>query len=240
MVKTKKAQTHVEVILSFIIFLGFIFVVLYFMNPIITPQPSYTSLTAVQNIILANFSFDYQTFSLILNQPVSGCFLIKDGLPIQNGFIVVDSSNTILPSKQVSGDVYIDVTYADSSIDKRYYTFLVSNKFYNAPMIDVGCSEITSDKYSLGILSYQNAIFEDDLKNFTNEYVLDYNGLRKNLGINDEFNFIVYDLSRNVLYNESLSVNSPVMGNILSRDIPLTMINSTGGKNQIIFNLRVW
>jgi hypothetical protein len=234
----KKTQTHLETILSFVIFLSFLLVILFFINPVTNPKQSYASLDDVQTRIFNNLSIDYNPISLILfSSPVKDCFSIEEA-PIVNGsFIVIDSSGNFLPSKVQSGKIFVK-TSSDS--EKKYYSFLLSDSLSSADDPGSNCDNLASSQYSFGVLGFEKAIFSKALKYFNSSYLSDYNGLRRKLGITKEFSFSVFDLTRINLYNESLSLNSALMGNVLSRDIPYILINETGGKQKIIFNLRVW
>lgn len=242
----KKSQMHLEMIMSFIIFLGFLLVILYFINPLNSSKPSYTSFEIIENKILQNISITYQQASLILNNiPSYSCVQLTNGIPFaSSNVIILDSNGKTLPrenSDSFTSLFSFDISSISLGADKRYFQLLLSNDFSNVPSSPLqGCGSYGSNQISFGSLTFEKDVLYESLVNFNNSYLNDYSSLKSQLGINKDFSFVVSDINKNILMNESLSERKALVGNAISRDIPLTMINKTGAKNQIILNLRVW
>jgi hypothetical protein len=241
MIKIKKSQAHLEIVISFVIFVGFLIVILFFINPFKTTTQSYASLDELQNNILANISNNYQSVSLILKADPSGnCFAINDTLLSNENLLAFDSAGGLISADRQFGRIYLDISNIPSGVDKRYYRLFLSDYFMNVSFNPVSCTPLNEGDYSLGVLGFETSVSHTALANFNKSYIQNYNNLRNFLGTTKDFDFVVYDLQKKILFNESLSKHSIIMGNIFARDIPLSLINSTGYKQQIILNLRVW
>ena len=79
----------------------------------------------------------------------------------------------------------------------------------------------------------------ENLDLLNKSYTENYRVLKQNLGIDGDFDFIIYNESQQVWF----SANNPMVvkpSNVLSRNIPLTIINKDAKQIKIVFNLRVW
>lgn len=245
--KDRKSQGHVEMITSFIIFIGFIFALFYFINPLKTQDVSQSKLDRIQERILENLTLDYKQISLILNQTIDGsasepCFFISDSLDIEDNMIVTDSNKKILTSYKEDGRTDIGLS-TPSYTGGRNYNIYFSDSFNLYPLDPLECSSLSDlgAKGEFGILNERKSILFENIGLLNDIYLSDYQSLKKGLKIDTDFNFVVYDGNRKVIYNESLNTHGGLYArNMLSRDIPLKAIDKNATEHNIILNLRIW
>lgn len=231
----RKAQMHVEMVLSFVIFLGFLLFLLYYLNPIGKEEIGFASLDRVQDKILSNISVDYREATLIVNTiPDKDCITLDENVFLTENLVAFNFDGNQVGAEEQGGSNKINI---DSVISNGTYKVLSSKVF-----IEIDSSPPCNDfsDYDWGLVGRYSAVFTDYLAEFNSSYMADYFKLKESLGLERDFDFVVYNEIRGIIYNESLSTRNIRGNNILSRDIPLIMIDENGFKTKIIFNLRVW
>jgi len=234
----RRSQSHVEMIVSFVLFVGFVVFLLLMFNPQKYTPLSYGAINVVQASLMKNLSIDYNYTSVILNETTSGalsgsCFEIDpiDGI---NGAIAVKDMNGLLTSsKKESGKIIIE--HRNS---QRFYGVYSSDFFSESG----GCSSpvplTKPQNYSLGILTTKNAVLYENIQELNKSYYSDYTELKKSLGIKNDFSFTIRRNETDILFN-TIS-EQPENINILSREIPFLSINKTGDTENLFINLGVW
>ena len=245
--RSRKAQIHVEMIVSFVIFVGFLLVLMFYINPIGEETISYSSIDRIQEKIISNISSNYQETSVIFSDdPTDGpggssqdCLKFSD-YPLDyektRAFVYGgDGVKSEIKDKPQKKDFRLGVVS-----DKKAYMVYASDDFSeDAPTGNCPDAHSGAD-YEWGIIFSSRAVFYDKLSEFNNRYLDDYGGMKSDLGIEKDFEFIVYDETRDVLFNESLGVHELKANTVISRDIPLVMMYSNASQSKIILNIRVW
>ncbi len=162
MKKQKKAQGHVEVILSFVIFIGFLLFMFIFLNPFARTKESNYIMNNIQKVIINNITNEIGKLSIILNESGT-CYNFSDDY----------------------GSNYKQIEEAD----KKYMIY-----FY--PIFSDNTKDIDCDKgnYTLGIYSEENMIVYEKIIDLKNNYERDYEGLKRTLGITNDFLFSVRNI----------------------------------------------
>jgi len=238
---SKNSQSHIEVIISFIIFIGFIGMIFYFFSPIKQKNVSSASFDRVQEKILENVSINYNYISLILNSnPASlACFSVNNNPGITGNFIAKDFSGKIANAEKTGAGAssILKIVHSGST----FYRLYISDKFKSYPVPSAAsCSELPNANYSFGAMASESIILYGNLAELENLYTADYSGLKNSLGLDSDFEFVVYDLNRSVLMNESLAKHKIKSSSVLAREILLKTINKDANQTNIILNLRVW
>lgn len=236
-IKQKKAQAHVEEILSFVIFAGFVFTLLIFLNPVGQKSTSTTVLDFTERQIIDNLSISYEKVPLILdNAPQDiNCFYVNNSRHFTGNILVKDSQEQIKKFKILDGDSRI---YIETSLNERYYIIYYNSSLNDYPLASIAsCNQILAEDYSFGLTDKTNSVLYENLISFNNSYNENYEALKTNLHLNNEFVFSVFQ-------NNSLIMNAerqkPSARNILSRNIPLLAVDRNLSRTDIILNLRVW
>lgn len=235
----KKSQSHVEMIVSFVLFVGFVVFLLLVFNPQKYTSLRYGSIDGVQIILMKNLTVEYNYTSVILTPasfalPSGQCFKIAPIAGISGELAVKDMDGAVTYSRNESdGKIVIEAT--DS---QRFYEIYSSNFFSELP--EECPNPITLEKsknYSLGILATKSAVLYENIEELNRSYHLDYSGLKGSLGIKNDFSFIIRN-ETSVLFDTSLE--QPQNINILSREIPFLSINKIGNTENLFINLGVW
>ena len=235
--KTKKAQGHVEMILSFIIFLGFLLVMFIFINPVSEKKVSYVSLDNVETALLENISIDYQYVALILKYSPKdlSCFSVDNNLSIASNLLVLDENERIVKSENKNKQIDIQPVALNPRLYKLYFSnnLSVSDK-------PSSCTKLKSSNYTFGVLTLENSVLFENLAALNKTYFENYTQLKSGLKLNSDFEFIVYNLNQTQKIFDTTPLHRVKNSQVLSREIPLRIINSTGGQSDIVINLRVW
>ncbi len=251
--KGKRAQGHVELVLSFVLFVGFVLFILLFLNPLNQKEVSNSLLDKSWGIIEKNISIDYYLVSLIIQNPSlldnsgKSCFILEN-VPFDLSLVRVTDSlgNPVSSSISSSGKknkLSISIV-PEEQLYKIYssQSFLSSSATLNSCYSDL--SKKTSDKtktnYSFGVVEKNSIIFYDSISKLNASYALDYTSLKNYLGITGDFGFIVYDDSRKVIFDTLSGPGIIKSSNVLSREIPIIVMKNDGSKIKMIFNLQVW
>ena len=230
-----KAQSHIETILSFVIFAGFIFALLFFLNPISQKSTSTAVLDLAQQQIIDNLSISYEKISLILDSPVSGnCFFINNSIGAGNIVLVQDSQGQIKNSSVLGNPSKI---YISPTALERYYVLYYDFNFNSNNLSSTsGCSEAAS--YSFGLHDKDKLVLYENLIAFNETYHNNYDLLKNNLNIKSEFVFSVFNETNSLIMSGDRA--RPAALNLLSRNIPLLAADKNMNRTDIILNLRVW
>jgi len=237
-IKNKKAQSgHIEMILSFVIFAGFVLVIFVFLNPVTQERISYTALDSVQSNIFKNLSLSYSSSSISLAEGlvIPNCFFVNNIINSTSNLIVRDSMGAVKLVKVDSERIYID------SAAGRFYKLYYSEAFNSNRISSVDlCQPILAGAYAFGILSKDSSILYENFVDFNKSYMSNYNLLKSQLGLKNDFVYIIYDTNKTVLYQDSLLKHKIKGINTLSRDIPLRAITKNAEFVDLIFHLEVW
>jgi len=233
LVKCKRSQAHVEMILSMIIFIGFLVAMLIILNPLkINKQVDYTLLDITSDQILKNLSSNYTTLSLVVNNGPQNCFLVKDILNYGNNLVVKDLEGTITQSKKQGDDILIKPVGTN-----RFYMIYFSDKLEPKEDNLESCEELASTDYLYGSLNTEDIVFYENIEIFNQTYYENYIGLKEILELETDFEFYVYNsLKEEIFKGERFTRKDR---EVISRDIPIRIINKDAEFSNVIINIRV-
>lgn len=227
-------------IVSFLIFVGFVFVFFIFFTPTKQNTISSAALDLTQKIIIENSSFNYDYASLIISSDYDfrgvSCISIENSLGISGNAVARDVNNNLLKTKQVGNIISIELP-----TDKRYYRLYFSDYFAPLNLGSTDCTQLTpGSDYNYSVVSTSTGIMYDNLQVLNDAYMANYEKLKNDFGLRNNFEFAVYNLSYSVIMNDTLSMHKAKPVQVLSRNIPLKAIYRNGSDVDLILNLRVW
>jgi hypothetical protein len=239
LLKSKCSQGHVEMIISFVVFVGFVTTLLILLNPTKTNQINYTILDITEQKLLEEWEIEYGTISITLSSSAktligsNDCFEINVvGLGI-NGNVVAKDSVYATHEAELQGDV-LRVGY-DSS--ESFYKIYFSEDLDQDDI--TGCTALTSDLYTTGTVNNQNAILYENIVDVVNRYDNDYDGLKQELELQNDFTFSVFNqLTKEEMINATIFI--PRITEVVARDIPVVAINKDIDLSNLIINIRAW
>jgi hypothetical protein len=205
-----KSQGHVEVIISFVLFIGFLLFIFVFLNPFArTEEPSYIMDNA-QKAIMSSITDKVGKLSVILSE--SGTCYNFDETDYGSKYREVSESNA------------------------KYTIYFNDIFFIYAPKKQIVCD---NKNYTLGVYSEEKMGVYDKITDLKEDYN-NYEALKNSLGITNDFLFSVSDLTGAKIEALSASRTVPGGVNVESRDIPMRVINNNGQIQELILNIRVW
>ena len=236
----RRAQGHVEMIISFVIFIGFVSVLLFSLNPLTDKRINFTLLEITESKLMENWTISYFVGSLSFDNPPSvstGCIEISNLIGLNNNILVQDKDGKFGFGEINGGNIKIN----KSGTNGRFYKIYSSDNFKQTDLSACSSSPISEADYEFGpVNSYSNVLYEN-LILFIDKYNQDYESLKQEIGLQNDFAVFVYTQnsgSRELIANASIFV--PKTNEIIARDIPVLAINKTAGKTDLLVNIRVW
>ena len=237
-INSKKGVSHLEIILSFIIFLGFLIFLLAIFRPTSFSKDTDSDLNILEESIQSQISTPLAFITLNLNDDVEiqECFFINYELDIINNVIVKNKDGNIVNAETDEENKRI---YIDSSNEKFFYLYF-SEKLEEKEFIKDSCIEIDSSNYHLGLYRNYNLTSYEKLEDLREEYNNDYENLKNQLGVptTKEFAFVVRETLGNDIIVARKRTEGPV--NIISRDVTIQILYNNGTFGYGILNIQTW
>jgi hypothetical protein len=233
----KKGAEHVEMIMSFIVFIGMLAFLIY-MFPFYQPEKSRTGLVIAERAILDYSDMNLTSFTIItdLVPPADpGCFYVPENEPVR----AIVKNDARGPVQATLGSSFSRL-YARAS--GKFYEIYLSPKFIeNNDGFDTGpCTPLaTQTSYKTGMKISINAVSYERLLQLNASYSSNYNNARDGiLKIKDNFAFSYRNLSGGVIIKADRKKPSRV--DVLSEDIPMQMFYSDGSSTFGLINVQIW
>lgn len=245
-----KRGSHVDVIISFIIFISFIVFAYVILQPTLTTQADKTTLTnSLDTALAANLSGgnNLTIISFSAKQStVKNCLQLSsfiNNANIKTTLVLRNSTGAIFPVYNSSGDLYVDV----SSNPQLNYFFdvyyspafnpVASGTLPNCNLLQQGSS---ANNYMIGQISTSSQyIYDFNIIRLINSYNANY-GLIKNwfnLSGSDNFGF-------NFTYqNQSVTGTTykvPAFTNVFAQGFPILYVNGNSSIQSGLLTIRVW
>lgn len=216
----KRGQGHLEMIMSFTLFIGFVVTVLLFFRPTIKSKD--VSLGTVERALISNLSTNFSFFSAKIPGQ-SGCFCFSsERYPIsERGVIVLNSNRDKINAGVSASGNKICVTQDNAGT--FFYVYL-SSEF---DRIEESCgtfAELTEG--NTGLIRESQVISNKALYALKERYNASYNDLRSELRIDYDFRIAVFDNLGNKIFEVEKTV--PLGRPVYSKDIPVEIIYANG------------
>jgi len=216
----KKGQGHIEMMLSFVLFLAAVLFIFFYIKPFDNTTGHSDELNSVQNIIINYITSNVGRLSIVSSSP-SGCY---DFNPLN----YTDSSGK-----------YVEVV-ENSPSTKKLYTIYFGDPSIFPNIITPHKSACSVSDYTLGVFSNQTIISYRKIQQFVQDLNDPMKQVKKDLGINADFSINTTDFNRNPIPALSFSKNIPGTVEVESKEFPIVAINDSGQSNELILNIKVW
>jgi len=226
LLKNILSQGHVEMILSFVMFAGFLVFIFFILNPFFESTTK-IDIKNVRTGIIDNITSSLGRLSVIVNSS-NDCYdvdLIRDSFG-ENFIEIADSVN--------------------DPEDPIRYTLYFGDFFDSSIVGFVSCSSELNRNYTLGNYFKEEVVDYNKAQILKENYESDYLSLRNSLGVGD-FSFNFTDLDKKQIYHfddseKSLSAKRRVPENvdIFSDEILVRVIDKNGKIYEMILNLKTW
>lgn len=213
MLNQKLSQGHVEIIISFTLFIGFLILIFILINPF--SQKTSTESSAIDNleaIILKNISSNVAKLTIITKYD-DQCYNL---------------SVTSYPGK------FIEVKE-----NKRLYSLYFHDRIQTtySPNNNIYCKP---ENYSYGSYSHEKIIVYEKAQELTNAYNKNYEDLKKSLGVSPDFVFKFRDEIGTEVSEISVSKKMPSFTQRTSKEYPVIIIDKNALVKELNFNLLTW
>ncbi|MFH1238292.1 MAG: hypothetical protein ABIH79_02040 [archaeon] len=227
----KKGAAHLEMIISFVFFLGFVFFLFLTLKPY--------DMTVLSSSVVAGLydSFEERIHTNLTNfflkaeyTGPSSCFYIQ--LPneiFEYGFtksLVTDVSDVEISSEFENNNLNINS-------NEIFYKVAISPEFHNNDLSS--CEQLSN--YSLGSLIERRVSSYHSLVNMSTRYIEDYENLKYDLNVPDVFDFGITCKELPEINMERLV---PSLGDVVSRNYVLEVLKDTGEVINARFTIKVW
>ena len=227
----KVGAAHLEMIISFVFFMGFVF----FLFTVLQPYDMTTLSSSVVAGLYDSFEEKIHTnlTDMFLKANYAGpssCFYIQ----LPNEIFTYKFTKSLV--KDVS-DVKIESEFENDNLNinsnEVFYKIAISPEFDSNSLS--GCEQLSN--YSLGSLIERRVSSYNSLINMSNKYENDYEGLKHDLNVPEVFDFGVVCKELPEINMERLI---PSLGDVVSRDYILEVLKNTGEVINARFTIKVW
>lgn len=237
MIKFKKG-THVGVIISFMIFVTFLFFLYAIVQPgIETRNEKQAPLDSLEREVLSEISTSLTTVSVFVNIPVSICFILENFITktrIDENIIVIDYSGTTFNSYVNGPDLIIDTGGSDLLLKVR-----VSEEF---DLIGLGgpvdCTNVNENVYTVGLIKTKEHVFSSKMENLIALYNAGYSTTKDLLKVSSDSDFGLGFTYNNGTVIKTREIN--VSAGVYAKDISVQYINDDANEVSGIINIKIW
>ncbi len=222
--KEKKAVSHVEMMISFAIFIIFISLFFIFFNPFKRATVSNESLLdAVDFGIRKNATVDFTTSSLAINEDAydgltEDCLEVE-GVSERN--VIVKNETSIVDSKVIAAGRRLRIKKSG-----RFYYIYHSLGLRHGSSVEP-CEKINEANYTFGVTKTRGIPTLGFLAELNKTYWENYDQLKDefNFPKSKDFGFVIRNESDDILFDSSRKTLKAF--DVMTRQVPLEIINET-------------
>jgi len=237
-----KRGSHVGVVVSFAIFVTFLFFVYAILEPTMTTERDkqyildYLKLNLVDNV-----SSDMTTMTVYIEEPVpKNCVKINSvvgEIPEHDELLFKNQDDETL-IYEISGDGFrIEVGYGFNGFLKIYHA-----EGLNSSLGTPECTGNTPiNQIEPTFIKTYSQIFESKIGDINESYYTNYEGLKSELGIPEgtEFSFYLWDSERNEIFKAENQV-PPTTKSVYVEEIPIQYVDEQGNIKFGFLVIKVW
>jgi hypothetical protein len=235
-----KRGSHVGMVLSFVIFVTFLFFIYTILSPSISVEKSKQDLLAYLKLNLVESLSDNVTLVTIrikdnVNMVDKNCIILEHPLINSEGYTVKNYAGTNLKSSTTGNNLYINWAEGNNLFFKIYYSNQFSRVNSNT---NKNCILLTkSNHYEIGSVVTSEYVFVSKVNVFKKNYINNYEEIKKSFNfpnVSDfDFNFDLGD-GRTIG-----KINENVPANVYAEEVPVQYMEDTQIKYGFL-KLRVW
>ncbi len=211
----KRGVGHIEVILSFIIFIGAVGSIMYFFGPSPIYESGSNRIDYIQEEMDRNLSVDVVRYGIKINN-TGGRIMIGNpegvvALPIKEdnmNLLVRDASGMRLPSKKTSGEIYFGKNWNENEF--VYVDMCQDIK----PSVNIPTTSPGENKefYTIASVLREKIVSENKIEIMKDRYYADYNSLKVKMGLSQvDFGFsFSFNDGTKIEANKSIPTNREV------------------------------
>ena len=207
----KIASSHVEMIISFVLFAGFLTFLFLFLNPV-SQVSNLPEVEIIKDKVIKEVSSDTGKLSIIVGSS-NDCYS-GDLSGYGSDFIEVKDVNNL-----------------------RRYTLYFGDFFDSNLVNKISCLDKEGNNFTLGGFLEGEIVVYDKVSELKERYDSNYLGLRDSLDV-EEFTFTLYDLDRNPEIDVDGRIPGNIV--VASIDVPINVIYDDARMEEKVLNVRAW
>jgi hypothetical protein len=229
----KKGLSHIEFVISFVIFIGFIVFAFLFFNPLESQRTLRSTMDYAWIEIGQEAKERVETYSVSIDSTITAPTIAIDIASVPSGYIgsVEDPNGTPIDSYTDTRGVHFDRS------DDTFFRIKYSPAILNNPTPINGLI-LLEDEYYVSSSKIEDLYFERFLLDLNDTYYTNYSGLKQTLNLPNrmEFGFVVK------FSNGEISAMRPIPDNaeVLSRSDRIEIIRNSGRREYADLMVRVW
>jgi hypothetical protein len=234
----KKAQGHIEVVISFVIFVGFVLFMFVLFNPIKTnTNPGLVDVAYLR--LDSKLSVNIKTISVVNRTELTdGCFTIDNQALIsdlgcnQGNIIVKNLNGEIVDSILSEGALTLETS------NRGFYTIYCGDALDGSQDSLSNCPNLEVSDYKLGIVIERSYWSEELIESFISNYESDYDKTKEKLGVSGDFGFTILDNDENNLYKPNFEVPRSLTS--YAKTLPIRLIDDQAKTQNAKVNVVIW
>jgi hypothetical protein len=241
LIVNRKGSGHLEMIISFVFFVGFIFFLFLMLKPYDTKTMPESLLRGLINSFeketLTNLTTFFLEAEYIKFPQGLTCFSIdlsdEENIPTTSyskSFARDELDNKVSSSLSSSGILKI----SKSSNTKNYFKVSISPEF-EGEVLSSSCGKL--ENYEIGSILNIKVLSYSLLNNLKTEYFSNYEGLKEDLGVPAVYDFAI---TSGDLPEINMNKIVPSSAEVLARNYYFNVLKTNGDLINAGFNLKVW
>ena len=231
--KNKKAASHIEIVLSFVIFVGFLIFLFAIFQPTKIGKKSEIIIDNLERSFKERVSSQLYFFTINTNESI-GCFIIEYALNDNQKVIVKDSSRKTLNANSSASEIFIN------GENNNFFFIYISQDFNENEGSFFECRKLEKTAYNVGLLRNYDVVSYKALEELKTEYDNNYERLKSGMNIpnSQNFAFIIKDVSGTEIISGRKRLSKA--REVFAREIPIELAEPNGDTRIAILNLQIW
>jgi len=231
----KRGLQHIEAILAFLLFIGFLLAALFFFNPLDTRRVVDSSLFYTFDEIKEEASITLESYSILIKSeiPQTVSIIIQTGF---NSSIVEDISGNKVPA--VYDEVTHQLTFDRLSIENTFFMVKFSNEFPEENVNNLN-DPLNPNNYTISSSGSRELISENKILELNSSYYNDYEGLKKQFNLPGRVGFgftLVFSRDDEIVSE----INIPGGIEVFSESERIDVLRKDGTLSKADLIVRVW
>jgi len=244
----KKGLTHVEVVISFVMFILFLVLILSLMKPLRKTEDKSYLIGNVErmvkekttvDVIRITIAIENETFNELEQMSNGICIeinLTEFGINTTNKKIRVEADNS--PVNASISDGLATINFGNA---KLYEIYLSENLSEIPPscQITLDMSQFSYlSNFTIGLITEVSMLSREKLEALKQEYETNYSKLKEEFSIRGDFNILFVNTTKHEIAR--MERNAPSTINIFAKEFPVEIIDKEARIQSGIMKIRVW
>ena len=237
----KRGLNHIEMMLSFLIFIGFIIFALYFFSPFKASRLVESSASYITSELNKNLSVSIESYSVKMDvTSISGNGGISlTGIDSSKNVRADNGKGTKISSERNGDSIDFVKSEVFSSNPQNAFAIFKFSEDFSPESLSPDGAPLASDKYSIVSTESSSIISEKRILLLNSSYYQDYSGLKKHFNLPNRVNFgflFKFDSGESIESQKEIQSGVEVYSNVKRVEV----MRSDGSIVFADFVIRIW